>query len=110
MPHELTVQFFQPLAAETGAHVADVALRLIFTSASTGTPKNGRDRLRAVNPAITTSWRLEVLIFSQSLVRSPDTYPLSTRLAMTPSRPSRSVSSKYVVPDVLRWRLNTMSL
>jgi hypothetical protein len=38
---------------------------------------------------MTTSWRFKVLIFSQSVVRLPDTYLLSARFAMTPSRPCR---------------------
>jgi hypothetical protein len=43
-------------------------------------------------------------------VRAPDTYLLSARFAMMPSRPLRSASSKNFVPDVSRWRLNATSL
>lgn len=47
--------------------------------------------LGAVKPAITTSWRFDVLIFSQLSLRTPDRYLLSARFAVMPSR---SASSK----------------
>ena len=56
----------------------------------------------AVKPAMTTSWRFDVLIFSQSSVLAPDRYWLSARLAMMPSRPSRSASLKNFAPKVAR--------
>jgi hypothetical protein len=59
-------------------------------------------RLGAVKPAITTSCRFAVLIFSQSGVRLPDLYALSARFAMTPSKPFRSASAKNFVPFPLR--------
>ena len=62
----------------------------------------GRERRGAVNPAIATSWRLAVFIFSQSIVRALDRYVLSARLAMMPSSPRRSASSKYFLPNLLR--------
>ena len=40
-------------------------------------PKNGLVRLGAVKPAMTTSWRFDVLILSQLSVRAPDRYLLS---------------------------------
>jgi ABC transporter substrate binding protein len=57
-----------------------------------------------------TSWRFDVLIFSQSSVRAPDRYWLPERLAIIPSRPLRSASAKNLVPSALRWLLNAMSL
>src|SRR4051812_18717947 len=45
--------------------------------ASANAPKQGRVRLGAVKPAMTTSWRFDVLIFSQLSVRAPDRYWLS---------------------------------
>src|SRR5436189_2130516 len=71
---------------------------------SASAPKNGRVRLGAVKPAITTSWRFDVLIFSQLSVRAPDRYWLSARLAMMPSRPLQSASLKNFVPKVAHLR------
>jgi hypothetical protein len=39
-------------------------------TARTSAPKKSRVRLEAVNPAMMTSWRFEVLIFSQSAAAS----------------------------------------
>src|SRR6195952_2448668 len=69
-------------------------------TARTKAPKKGRVRLGAVNPAMTTSWRFEVLILSQSVVRAPDTYLLSARFAMMPSRPCRPGWAEDFGPEV----------
>ena len=96
--HELAVQLLKRLVAEAGADVTDIAPAVLLAHRKDKRSKERRVRLGAVNPAMTTSWRFEVLIFSQSSVRAPDRYLLSARLAMMPSRPLRSASSKNLLP------------
>jgi hypothetical protein len=96
------VQLPRGFVTEPRADMTNISPAILLTQREGSAPKKGRVRLGAVNPAMTTSWRFEVLIFSQLSVRPPDTYLLSARLAMIPSRPFRSASSKHFVPLALR--------
>ena len=66
------MELFQRLVAEARSDVANVPPAVLSRTPSVSAPKNGRVRRGAVNPTMTTSWRFEVLIFSQSSVRLPD--------------------------------------
>jgi hypothetical protein len=71
--HQFAVQFFEGLVAEPCADMTDVSARVFLAHR-----ENERAEKRARSPGrgkptITTSWRFEVLIFSQSIVRPPDT-------------------------------------
>jgi len=80
--------------AEAGADMSNVAPPIVFAHGEDQGAEEGLVRLGAVKPAITTSCRFAVLIFSQSAVRPPDAYALSAGFAMRPSRPFRSASAK----------------
>ena len=80
---------------KAGADVTDIAPGLAFPNRKHQVRQNRGGMLRgAVKPAITTSWRRAVLIFSQSLVRAPERYLLLLRLAIMPSRPCSSACLK----------------
>ena len=99
---ELAVQLFKGLVAEACADMADIAPAVPFAHRKGERPEKRPRPSWSGEAGDDDFLALRVLIFSQSSVRAPDRYLLSARLAMMPSRPLRSASSKNFVPDVLR--------
>ena len=93
-PDKLAVKLLKRGVAEARADMPDIAPGVAIADRKDEGSEEGARFLGAVKPAITTSWRFEVLILSQSSVRAPDRYLLLARFAIMPSRPLRPASSK----------------